>query len=63
MVADNRGGSERELTLEEAGSPSRRRLLSSIGWGLLAAATLGLAACESPHYDSDRGLFVLRPKK
>jgi hypothetical protein len=42
---------------------SRRRLLTLGGWTLLPIATIGLTGCSAPHYDSDRGLFVLQPKK
>jgi hypothetical protein len=42
---------------------SRRRLLNLIGWGLLPAAAIGLASCEAPQYDSQRGVFVMHPRK
>jgi hypothetical protein len=42
---------------------SRRRLLNLIGWGLLPAAAIGLASCEAPQYDTNRGVFVMHPRK
>jgi hypothetical protein len=42
---------------------SRRRLLSFFGWRLLPAAAIGLASCDAPSYDSQRGVFVMHPRK
>lgn len=61
-----------DMQLEEPGvarpradrpAVSRRRLLTLIGWGLLPAAAIGLAGCETPQYDSSRGVFVMHPRK
>lgn len=61
-----------DTQLEEAGTArlrangpavSRRRLLNLIGWGLLPAAAIGLASCEAPQYDLQRGVFVMHPRK
>ena len=61
-----------DTQLEEAGTArphadgpavSRRRLLNLIGWGLLPAAAIGLVSCEAPQYDSNRGVFVMHPRK
>jgi hypothetical protein len=62
MTADRDSKLESGLTIEKT-APGRRRLLSSIGWGLLATAALSLSGCGSPQFDSDRGVLVLRPKK
>ena len=61
MSADRR--SEFEPTSREPTTLSRRRLLQCFGWGLLPAAAVGLAGCEAPQYDSQRGVFVMHPRK
>ncbi|MGH6942535.1 hypothetical protein [Hypericibacter sp.] len=61
MTADDR--SELEPTPQEPAVPSRRQLLQFFGWGLLPAAAVGLASCEAPTYDSNRGVFVMHPRK
>jgi hypothetical protein len=59
---DREGCRDAEGTAGEAPPAwSRRRLL--LGWSLMAGAAAGLAACSTPRYDPDRGLFVMRPKK
>ena len=57
--------SEAKARPERTGSTpvSRRRLLNLVGWGLLPAAAIGLAGCEAPQYDSQRGVFVMHPRK
>jgi hypothetical protein len=42
---------------------ARRHFLRGIGWALLPGAAIGLSSCTAPHYDRDRGVFVMRPKK
>lgn len=42
---------------------ARRQLLRGIGWALLPAAAIGFSSCTAPHYDRDRGVFVMRPRK